>query len=44
MKIFITDRSKLSRSLAYKNKFALIWQLIDKLEYLFCQVRWDTAF
>ena len=35
-------RSKLSRILV--NNYALVWRVVFYLEYLFCQVRYDTSF
>ena len=32
-------RSKFSRSLVHKKNFSLIWQLVFKLGYIFCQER-----
>ena len=32
-------RSKLSRSLVHKKNFNLMWQVVLKLGYLFCQER-----
>ena len=37
-------RSKFSKSLVHKKNFGLIWPVVFKLEYLFCQGRWDTSF
>ena len=41
-KVAVTDmryfaRSKLSKSLVHKKNFSLIWQVVFKLGYLFCQ-------
>ena len=36
-------RSKFSRSLVHKKNFSLIWQVVLKLEYVFCQVDRDTS-
>ena len=32
-------RSKFSRSLVHKKNFSLIWQVVFKLGYVFCQER-----
>ena len=42
LKVAVTDtryfaRSKLCRSLVHKKNFSLIWQVVFKLGYLFCQ-------
>ena len=37
-------RSNVLKSLVHKKKFNLIWHLVIKLKYLFCQVRQDTSF
>ena len=36
-------RSKFFSSLVHKNNFSLIWQVDDKLGYVFCQKRWYTS-
>ena len=37
-------RSKLFESLVHKKSFGLIWRVVFKLGYLFCQGRQDTTF
>ena len=37
-------RSKLSRSLIHRKNFSVLWQVVFKLGYAFCQERWDTSF
>ena len=37
MRYFV--RSKFSRSLVHKKNFSLIWQVVFKLGYVFCQER-----
>ena len=37
-------RSKLSRSLIHRKNFSVLWQVVFKLGYVFCQERWDTSF
>ena len=49
LKVTATDMryfagSKLFGSLVHKKNFGLIWQVVFKLGYLFCQGRYDTTF
>ena len=37
-------RSKLFRNLDHKKNFSLIWQVVFKLEYTFCQERYYITF
>ena len=40
----ISQRSRFRRSIAHRKNFGLIWKVVFKLEYLFCQGRYDTSF
>ena len=42
MRYFV--KSKFSRNLVHKKNFTLVWQVVLKLGYVFCQERQDTSF